>query len=180
MFYLITGGSGSGKSEYAERVICEAGKRAGCSALFYIATMFPYGEETQAKIQRHKEMRSGKSFTTVECYTGLLDTAMQLAADNQELFVLLECMSNLAANELYMEGGAGDDAVADILSGVAFLRRHCRELVIVTNEVNGDGQHEAEEMRRYKRVMGELNCRMARGADRVVEVVYGIPVEVSG
>ena len=48
---LVTGGSGSGKSAYAEDRICalyeeyrKTGKKE--QKLYYIATMYPYGTET--------------------------------------------------------------------------------------------------------------------------------------
>ena len=51
MLELVTGGSGSGKSAYAESRICEW-NRQDPKPLFYIATMYPYGEETEKKIER--------------------------------------------------------------------------------------------------------------------------------
>ena len=50
MLELVTGGSGSGKSAYAESRICEW-NRQDPKPLFYIATMYPYGEETEKKIE---------------------------------------------------------------------------------------------------------------------------------
>ena len=51
MFYLITGGSGSGKSAFAEDMVCrlhrEEGRRQRKTSLLYIATMIPYGDETR-------------------------------------------------------------------------------------------------------------------------------------
>lgn len=178
MFHLITGGSGSGKSEYAEQMICKYWEREGRGKLFYIATMFPYGEETQAKIQRHKEMRTGKSFETVECYTNLLETAHRIAADDPDASVLLECISNLAANEIYMAEGAGKDAVKAILQGVACLCGGCSNLVVVTNEVCSEGWGNGMEMNHYCKVVGDINICMEQAADLVTEVVCGIPVEV--
>ena len=56
MFQVVTGGSGSGKSAYAEERICALKKETGARHLYYIATMFPYEEETdrapQADAQR--------------------------------------------------------------------------------------------------------------------------------
>ena len=49
-------------------------------------------------------------------------------------------------------------------------------MVIVTNEVgSGGGVYETETME-YIRLMGLINQQLADMADRVVEVVYGIPV----
>ena len=98
MLELVTGGSGSGKSAYAESRICEW-NRQDPKPLFYIATMYPYGEETEKKIERHRMLRKGKGFETLEWYTGLklhLEEGSLQGSD-----VLLECMSNLVANEMY-------------------------------------------------------------------------------
>ena len=75
MMELVTGGSGSGKSAYAESVIC--GKhRLLCETtenapLYYIADMIPYGRETEKKIKVHRKMRAGKGFVTLEWYVDL-------------------------------------------------------------------------------------------------------------
>mgnify|MGYP000411720303 FL=1 len=51
MIHLVTGGSGSGKSEYAENWLTGRNKKDG--TYIYIATMQPYTEETMKKIERH-------------------------------------------------------------------------------------------------------------------------------
>ncbi|XCP84397.1 bifunctional adenosylcobinamide kinase/adenosylcobinamide-phosphate guanylyltransferase [Roseburia hominis] len=74
MFHVVTGGSGSGKSAYAEdRIVEYAGSAAarGSAGLYYIATMMPFDEETKERIRRHQTMRAGKGFQTVECYRDL-------------------------------------------------------------------------------------------------------------
>ena len=58
MLELVTVGSGSGKSAYAESRICEW-NRQDPKPLFYIATMYPYGEETEKKIERHRMLVIG-------------------------------------------------------------------------------------------------------------------------
>ena len=174
MFHLVTGGSGSGKSEYAENLI-EGWKTKGTDGRkYYIATMMPFGKETQAKIARHRQMRAGKGFQTLECYTGLPKIARELPKDHNAL-ALLECMSNLAANELYQEEGAGNGTVEFVMEGIRILREKSSLLVAVTNEVFSESAEDTEEMQRYKKVLGEINRQMAAMADRVTEVVYGIP-----
>ena len=51
MLILITGASGSGKSEYAEKICCGL---AGSAKKYYIATMQPYGAEGT---QREKALK---------------------------------------------------------------------------------------------------------------------------
>ena len=50
------------------------------------------------RILRHRQMRAGKGFETVERYTDL--KGLKLDPDS---VVLLECMSNLTANEMFQE-----------------------------------------------------------------------------
>ena len=51
-------------------------------------------------------------------------------------------------------------------------------LVIVTNEVQGDQMEYSGETKIYQRVLGEVNQSLAGLAEKVTEVVYGIPVEI--
>ena len=57
MITLIMGGSGSGKSAYAEDY---ALAQAGESSKYYIATMQIYDAEGQRKVERHRKLRAGK------------------------------------------------------------------------------------------------------------------------
>lgn len=170
MLVLVTGGSGSGKSAFAESVIqsLEGNNR------LYIATMHPYDKESFARIDRHRAMRAGKGFDTLECYTHLDRVSL-----DPDMDVLLECMSNLTANEIWEPDGAGFDGTVDaILAGVDHVAGTVRNLVIVTNEIFSDGIPYPEETRRYQEILGQINSAIASRADRVVEVVYGIPLEL--
>ena len=72
MIVTVTGGSGSGKSEFAENLMTELlNKTSENNKLFYIATMKPYGEEAAKRIQRHQKLREGKGFKTIECYKNI-------------------------------------------------------------------------------------------------------------
>ena len=61
MITLVTGGSGSGKSAYAESLLysCEGIR-------YYIATMQIYDAEGEKKVERHRKLRAGKGFLTIE------------------------------------------------------------------------------------------------------------------
>ena len=54
MITLITGGSGSGKSAYAEKYICRVSNENGYKEKYYIATMQVFDDEGQRKIDRHR------------------------------------------------------------------------------------------------------------------------------
>lgn len=184
MMELVTGGSGSGKSAYAESVIC--GKhRLLCETtenapLYYIADMVPYGRETEKKIEAHRKMRAGKGFATLEWYVDLPGKIS--APDSPELkgsCVLLECVSNLTANEMYEPAGAqntGGDTPESVIKGVRMLKERCAHLVVVTNDVFRESVTDSEEMTAYKGNLGMINRALAEMADRVTEVVFGVPV----
>ena len=94
MIILVTGGSGSGKSEFAENCCMKlpaVEKR-------YIATMQAFDEESRARIRKHQRARSGKGFATIEQGTHLEEVSLP-----KECTALLECMSNLVANEMFAE-----------------------------------------------------------------------------
>ena len=176
MIHLITGGSASGKSAYAEDWLLEAADEAQKGAYIYVATMIPYGRETMAKILLHRRLREGKGFVTMECPRNLAGAAIP---GNRG--VLLECVSNLAANELYGQHGRIKDVKETrdaILEGIRHLAEYTDRLAIVTNEVNSDVNDYSKETEEYRTLMGQVNQKIADMADMVTEVVYGIPVEI--
>lgn len=167
MMVLVTGGSGSGKSAYAEERILEMGE----GRRIYIATMYPFDIESHKKVDRHRRMRAGKKFETVECYTNLED--LYLPSDG---IVLLECMSNLTANEMFGSDQTSEEVVEKIIRGVNKIKAQVKDFVIVTNEIFSDAASYQEETKEYQRVLGKINREIAEQADQVIEVVFGIPV----
>lgn len=178
MLYVVTGVSGSGKSEYAENL---AVKLACGKPLYYVATMKPYGQEGQARIARHHKLRAGKGFETIECYRSITQITERIGEDRVgEATILLECMSNLLANEMFNETGVTNGDLTDgLLSGMSCISRQCKHLIVVTNEVFADGIEYAPETEEYMRQLGRLNRELAGMADETVEVVYGIPMQIA-
>lgn len=166
MLTLVTGGSASGKSEYAEGLIT----RGENPLRVYIATMRVFDEEGERRVRRHRAMRAEKGFSTLECPDDLSSADIPRGSA-----VLLECMSNLAANECF--GPLGFEGARErILAGVDKLCAAADEVVIVTNEVFSDGVEYAAETARYIAVLGDINREISARASRVVEVVCGIPI----
>lgn len=163
MVVLFTGGSGSGKSSLAENRAAELG-----GSLLYIATMIPCGEESEKRILRHRKMRAGKGFETVECYGDLSEVTQY--ADT----MLLECLPNLAANIMF--GQKCKNAFDVIMKNITKLR--CENLVIVTDEISSDGITYDDETEKYIKLLGKLNYKIAQKADEVYEAVCQIPVRI--
>lgn len=172
MIILITGGSGSGKSEYGEKL---ALKLNSYDKKTYIATMYPYGEETLQKIERHKEMRKDKGFDTIECFYGLKELNQPIHTT-----VLLECMSNLLANELYMVEGTKENTFDEIMEGIQKLARESTNILIISNDIFSDSSELDIEMTAYTKLLGRLNEEIGKMADVVCEVVYSIPIVHKG
>lgn len=167
MMILVTGGSGSGKSAFAEDCVLACGEKKR----IYIATMYPFDQESKKRVLRHRKMRAGKGFDTEECYVGLKNVQIPSGCT-----VLLECMSNLTANEIFREDGAGEKTEDEILQGVERLKNQAEDLIIVTNEIFSDSIFYEKETQNYQRILGAVNQKLAQMADSVVEVVYGIPI----
>lgn len=166
MFTLVIGGSASGKSEYAEGlVVSQSGQR------IYIATLYPWDQECVARIKKHRLARRDRGFETVERYTDL--AGLDLPADSN---VLLEGLGSLLSNEIYTPEGGGVEAV---LRGIKTLER-CAHLTVVAEEVCAGGTDYAGDTLRYLEAMASLNRALARRADRVVEVVCGLPNILKG
>ena len=92
MLILVTGGAASGKSEHAERLGCEKAQ-----SRLYLATMQPFGKSAEARIARHRALRAGKGFATVERTLDLANLRLSRQYDG----ILLEDLGNLLANELF-------------------------------------------------------------------------------
>ena len=174
MFAVVTGGSGSGKSAYAEQLV---GSFAADENI-YVATMMCFDEESRARVRRHRKMRESRHFATVERYVNLKE--LSLGERHGRRAVLLECMSNLAANEMFDPGGSGRNALPEILDGIDVLRSQCDLLVVVTNEIFSDGYTYDPSTVQYQQLLGRINQEMAARADMVTEVVYGIPLCLKG
>ncbi len=166
MMTLISGGAASGKSEYAEALAL----RSPARPLVYLATMEIWDEEDRRRRERHRLLRQGKGFLTVEASRHLETVTVP-----PESTVLLECMSNLCVNECFGAEGFGG-AEDRIRQGVEHLSQSCRELIVVTNELFSDGRVYDEASERYKQVLARLNRTLAAQADRVCEVCCGIPI----
>lgn len=178
MLILITGGSGSGKSAFAEQKLLEIASEQGKNCI-YLATM-NRGEdrESAARIRRHRALRAGKGFGTVE---------QPLRLDEAKIpdgsAVLLEDLSNLLANEIYLPGGQlaikkrTEEQLAEaVLGPVLALAERASVLVVVTNEIFSDGVRYDEETEAFRKDLAILNRAIASRADAVYEVVAGIPL----
>ena len=170
MLTLVSGGAASGKSEYAESLALGS----AAPNRVYLATMEVWDQEGKARVARHRTLRQGKGFYTIEAPRNL--ERVELPGNS---CVLLECLSNLCANECF--GPEGFEGAYDrIWRGLCHLTDACRDVVVVTNELFSDGIAYAPETEAYLEILARLNRAIAAQADQVWEVCCGIPILQKG
>ena len=193
MMVLVVGGSGSGKSSYAEKVtvslaqesVKEITKSENTSLSdfklnipkkYYLATMQVFDDEGRKKVDRHRNLRNGKGFFTIE-QPVRISSALEKMEDGDRA-VLLECISNLTANEMFSEKKTMTEiqVTENVIRDIKMLKEQTNHLVVVSNNIFEDGTTYDEITTKYIRAMGKINQKLAALADRVVEVVAGIPV----
>lgn len=170
MRILLTGGSGCGKSTFAERLARELP-----APRYYLATMRPFETESRAKIKRHQAQRAEMDFVTIERETQIGEVELPGRGT-----VLLECMCNLLANEMFDDSGNERDVYDTILADILALEQKCDTLIVVTNEVGSDGGDYDAGTARYIETLGRLNRALANRYDAVAELVCGIPLILKG
>ena len=173
---LVIGAAASGKSAYAESLcLGHDGPHV------YLATMEPFGEEGARRIARHRALREGKGFSTLE---RTRDVGAAVSGLPRGCTLLLEDVGNLVANELFAEGGLSprdpDAAAREVLGGIERLAQAAAHTVVVTVDVFADGMRYDEGTEAWRRALARVNAGVAALADRAVEVVCGIPVWMKG
>ena len=167
MLTLITGGASSGKSDFAEWLVCRLpGEKV------YLATMEPFGEENLSRIARHREKRKNKGFITVECSTDIGGLVLPKGAN-----VLLEDLPNLLANEMFSaSGGGGENLTEELLT----LSARCASLTVVTGDLFSGGNHYEGDMLLYLQRLAQCGNALAQKAALAVEVVCSVPNILKG
>lgn len=173
MIAAVTGGASSKKSEYAEAIVMAVRKKPPV----YLATMINSGKEDEKIVARHRELRAGKGFVTVEKSVRLYEARIP---DSDT--ILLEDAANLVANEFfsYPETVLPQRAYSEVKKGLDFLASKAQNLVIVTGNVFEDGYEYDETMRSYLKVFGDVNRYIASISDCFAEIVCGCPVFYKG
>ncbi len=167
MLVFVYGGSGSGKSAFAERLIVES----GFARRVYLATMEPYGEEARERIARHRALRAGKGFETVERPSGLSSLPLPPGCA-----ALLEDLTNLFANEWFGVGRVG--AAARVRAGLERLASTAALAVVVGTDIFSDGAVYDREPEAFLSSLSSLHRELAARAGQVYEGVCGIPIRL--
>lgn len=181
MLILITGGSGSGKSALAEKLarrMADNSKQEVMKPPIYVAAMInSKDKESKVRIARHQQQRAQLGFITREQPFDL----DQILDDYDSPILLLECLSNLLANEMFLRTDFGLDhfspeqAAEMIDHALTRAEGLCEHLIVVSNEIFSDAMIFDESTNLYLRYLGWLNQCLAARASLAVEMVYGLP-----
>ena len=172
MLTLVIGGARSGKSRFALTLGDHAERPA------YIATARAEDAEMAARIARHRQARPAH-WRTVEEPLGIASVVAAAARDHD--FVLLDCLTVWLSNFCWEHRVEPERALeAAALREVACLAEASApsEVVLVTNEVGCGLVPESAVGRLFRDLQGWVNQEAARAADRVFQVVAGIPVAI--
>ena len=162
---LVIGKPDSGKSEKAEELVLqmsESGKR------IYLATMIPFGEEGEKRVRKHRKMREGKGFCTIECPSDITGISIDTDAFKDSV-CLLECVSNLVGNEMHSDVNRSrneEELTGSIVDEIDWLSDRVRELVVVTNEFDADPGFDRETMQ-YISLVNSVNEALKKKASKI-------------
>ena len=170
MTCFISGGAKNGKSTLGQDI---AVALAGGGRLYYVATMISTGSEDDDRIRRHIADREGMGFETVECFRNILDCLE--TADKNGVF-LVDSVTSLIQNSLfpveknYEMDLDGANRCADEL--VAFAHTVCHA-VFVSDYIYSDAERYSESTEIYRKCLADIDRRLAKVCDTVVEVSAG-------
>jgi adenosylcobinamide kinase/adenosylcobinamide-phosphate guanylyltransferase len=169
---LVTGGSRSGKSAYAQKM---AEKRDGPRA--YLATCPILDEEMAERCRKHQEARGAAAWETIEEET---DIAGVIRTDRTHSVILVDCLTLWVNNLMYRAEQKGVPMTEDdMASACRMLLEACDVFsgtaIFVTNEVGMGIVPDNPAGRRFRDLAGRCNQIIAAGADDVILMVSGIP-----
>lgn len=170
---LLLGGARAGKSQLAEKLARQWGRR-----VLYVATAQPGDAEMRQRVEMHRARRPAHWRTLEEPLNVADAVAPHLPSVDT---VLLDCMTLWASNILLAEENAAR-AEERLMGEIERLVERCRQgnvtLLVVSNEV-GQGVVPAYPLgRQFRDVLGRANQLLARSADAVLYCIAGIPIEL--
>lgn len=167
---LVTGGSRSGKSLFAQRLAESMdGPRA------FIATCPVIDDEMRERIRKHQQSRRRGEWRTIE---EPLDLAGALEGARKHRVALVDCVT-LWVNNVMHEARQRGKAVTEsqmarrCKEALRACRAHSGTIIFVTNEVGMGIIPENEMSRRFRDLAGRANQTIAAACDEVILVVCG-------
>lgn len=168
MKQLILGGARSGKSQLAESLAQESGKK-----VIYIATATADDHEMQERIKRHQQQRPSH-WQTIECQVALSETLRQHASEHHCL--LIDCLTLWTSNLLC----ADHNCQAAHMELLTTIKQLPGDIIFVSNEVGLGVIPMGSLSRRFVDESGRLHQALASQCERVIFTAAGLPLVLKG
>ncbi len=138
----------------------------------------------------HAETAGGEARLASESAAGKGGNPPQLQSAD---ICLLECLTNLVANEMFQPHGltlSAHACIENITAHILAIDRSVQELIVVSNDIYGDdaiytslGTPASPAVEAYKKAIAHISAKLVAHSSRAYEVVYGVPIlraEASG
>ncbi len=186
MLYLFYGGQNSGKSRLAEDFAVALRNQATANSdveipLVYLSTMMPFGKEGASIAERRESHSSEKGFVTIEQYTDIANVDVP-----KNSVILLECVGNLLANEMYAvvvnkeatnHKIVTPDPVKVVMDGILAIEEKCCDLIVVSADVSDGCEDMSNSIEMYIQHLQKTNEELNKKAKEAFFVVAGIAIE---
>lgn len=181
---VITGGSRSGKSCFAESLCLNQNNSTA-----YIATSIPFDEEMLDRVNKHREQRS-EEWETYEIYKDVHKEINKI--DKKHNTVILDCVTLLVNNLMFDYNQDVDnmsreeiDRMKEHVYGqieklILEIKKTDLYFVFVTNELGMGVMPDNKLSRIYTDIAGKVNQYISKMSDGVYFVVSGIPMKIKG
>lgn len=172
---LVTGGTRSGKSLFAEEYAAKHGKK-----IAYIATAQIFDKEMEHRVALHQKRRPNDWYTFEAPY----DAHATIEKISSEFDMLLfDCLTIYTSNLMFQaESQALEDQYEYIEQNITKLLDSLKgrhgTIVFVTNEVGMGIVPSNDLSRQYRDLAGIVNQKLASVATQVFLVVCGIPIDI--
>lgn len=172
---LVTGGSRSGKSAYAQKLAESLpGRRV------FIATASALDDEMRDRIRKHQQARLSSHWDTIEENT---DVAGALRSACKYDVFLVDCLTMWVNNLMYQAQQKGEQLAEETISErCTEIISACRDLpgifIFVTNEVGMGIVPDTAIARRFVELAGRCNQAMAAASEEVTFITCGLPLHV--
>lgn len=163
---LITGGSRSGKSTYAEKLALSLS-----DSPVYMATARIWDEEFRQRVIAHQQRR-GPEWSNIEENKYLSRHALA------EKVVLVDCVTLWCTNFFFDLNADVQVALDALQKEFDLLIRQNAIFIFVTNEIGMGGVSPNEIQRKFTDVQGWMNQYIAARADKVICMISGIPLQI--
>ncbi|WP_317366796.1 bifunctional adenosylcobinamide kinase/adenosylcobinamide-phosphate guanylyltransferase [uncultured Tyzzerella sp.] len=167
MVVYISGGCKNGKSSIAEKIAYSL--KEDNKPFYYIATMSPLDEEDKKRIIKHKKDREHLFFETIEIPTNIREIEKKC---NLEGTFLIDSMTALLANEMFINNEVIDDAYKNIINDLLYIIPKMKNVIIVSDYIFSDSIKYDSITNKYKKGLAFIDRRCAKISDILIEVCY--------